>query len=240
MTIVSKNTSFYVSLFLFHILVTFVIIAISNNDYLSFLHNSHGFWNFTRDSSVYHREALQQVDYLNNYEWLKWYTSFAAHQNVKIISLTYWITGYSNPLSFAVINTLTWVLSVILIFKSSQLLFPKIRYLPFLIIIFFIQPSILFNSTQLLRDTFFLLGICFFIYGWVILEKDHSRWHWFFCMLLAFVFTISMRSYLFPILIFSLIGYMSWVIFKKKWMIFPFIVLISLLILYNSGVVNQE
>ena len=240
MTIASKNTSIYLSLFLFHILVTGFVTFIANSDYLTSMHNGNGFWNITIDSSLYHREAITQLGYLNNYEWLNWAKSYAAHQNVKLISLSYWISGFSNPLSFAMINTLTWLLSVILIFKSSKLLFPKIHYLPFLIIIFFVQPSILFNSTQLLRDPFFLLGACFFIYGWVLLDKDYPRWYWFFYMVCGLILTVSMRSYLFPIFAFSIIGYMFWVVFKKKWMIFPFGVLLSLLTLYSFGGIDSK
>ena len=240
MIIDRKNIWIYLLLFLFHILVTGFITFISNSDYLTSLHNGRGFWNITGDSSIYHREALTQLGYLSNYEWLNWFKSFAAHQNVKVISLSYWVTGFSHPLSFAFINSLTWLLSVILIYKSSELLFPHIRYLPFLIIIFFIQPSILFNSTQLLRDTFFLLGMCFFIYGWVILDKDYPRWYWFFCMIFGLILTVSMRSYLFPIFALTIIGYMFWVVFKKKWMALPFIVLLSLLALYTSGSVNSK
>ena len=162
MIILDKKNTFFL-LILIHIAISGLLTLIANSEFLSHLHNGEGFWNFSRDSILYHKEAIIQVEYLKNSDWLRWLWSFPTHQNVKLISLSYWVSGYSIPFSYALVNSVIWSLSVILIFKSSKLLFPIHRFFPIFTIIFFLQPSILLSSTQLIRDPIFLLGICFFI-----------------------------------------------------------------------------
>ena len=63
------------------------------------------------------------------------------------------------------------------------------------LVLFFFKPSILVSSTQLLRDPFFILGICFMCYGWAILKKNKNNLG-IVLILIGSVFFISMRPYL--------------------------------------------
>ena len=227
-------------LIFFHIAFSGFLALIASSDFLSHLHNGEGFWNFAKDSTLYHKEAIIQLQYLKDSDWVRWFLSFPDHQNVKLISLSYWVSGYSIPFSYALVNAVIWLLSVILIFKSSKLLFPMYRFLPLFTIIFFLQPSILGTSTQLLRDPIFILGICSFIYGWTILEKCQARWQWFFYILCGFILTVSMRPYLFPVFGLSSIVYLIWVVYKKRWMMIPAVLLVLLLALYNLNNTNNR
>jgi hypothetical protein len=236
----SNKFIFFFLLFSFHIAISAIVTLISHSDFLSSLHNGKGYWYVTRDAILYHREALIQLDYLMASQWESWLKSFAVHHNVKLISLTYWVTGFSSPFAFSIVNSIVWVSSVTLIFKSSKVLFSDKRYLLFLSLIFFLQPSILFNSTQLLRDPIFILGICCFIYGWSILDKEHAKWRWLVFIVLGFILTASMRSYLFPVFAITTICFMVWIVFKKRDMFFPFVVLLFLLAAYNLSYVNSR
>ena len=240
MIILDKKSAYLPLLIFFHIAFSGFLALIASSDFLSHLHNGEGFWNFAKDSTLYHKEAIIQLQYLKDSDWVRWFLSFPNHQNVKLISLSYWVSGYSIPFSYALVNAVIWLLSVILIFKSSKLLFPMYRFLPLFTIIFFLQPSILGTSTQLLRDPIFILGLCSFIYGWTILEKCQVRWQWFFYILCGFILTVSMRPYLFQVFAFSSIVYLIWVVYKKRWMMFPAVLLVLLLALYNLNYTNTR
>ena len=230
----------YFLLFFFHISFSWLVYSIANSDLLTHLHNGEGIWHFASDADLYRQEGLVQLEYLLKSDWWAWLASYNNHLNVKLISLSYWITGNHTLMSLSIIHAIVWVFSVTLIFKSSKLIFPKHIYLPFIIVLcFFLQPSILFQSTQPLRDPYLILGICTFIYGWTILENNHPRWHWFFYMIISFILIISIRSYLFPALALPTIFYMIWVVFKKKWMLPPFIVLVILMVIFQSSAVNS-
>jgi len=234
----------YLLLFLFHILFSWTLNSIAYSDFLSNLHNGEGFWFFAVDSIKYHNEAINQLEYLKNSDWISWFNSYKNHVNVKVISLSYWILGNPSPISVSIVNALIWLFSVVLLFRSVQLIFPKNFFLPFLVVTFFFHPSILSQSTQLLRDPYLILGICCFIYGWAILEKNYSRWQWLFYMLAGMLLTVSMRQYLFPIFIIPTLIYMPWVIFYKRWMLFPFAILIVFVgifqLSYKNNVINID
>jgi len=230
----------YLLLFLFHILLGWTFNSIAYSDFLPSLHNGEGFWFFAADSMKYHSEAIIQLEYLKNSDWVIWFNSFKNHVNVKVISLSYWILENPSPISLSIVNALIWLVSIVLIFRSSQLIFPKNFFLPFLISTFFFHPSILIQSTQLLRDPYLILGICCFIYGWVILENNCSRWRWLFYMLLGFILTVSMRSYLFPVFAIPTLIYMTWVVYHKRWMFFPFAILVVLLAIFQSTYINNR
>ena len=123
----------YLLLFLFHIALSWTFNSIAYSDFLSNLHNGEGFWFFAADSIKYHNEAIIQLEYLKNSDWISWLNSYKNHVNVKIISLSYWIFGNPNPISLLIVNALVWLISIVLIFRSSQLIFPKNFFLPFLI-----------------------------------------------------------------------------------------------------------
>ena len=84
----------------FHIFVSIFLFIVANTEHLSSLHDGMGIWNFARDSSKYHQEALKLVAHLQRHEWAEWWNLYRNHLNVKIISLTYLITGYHVPITY--------------------------------------------------------------------------------------------------------------------------------------------
>ena len=181
-------------LLIFHALVAIILFVVANSEYLSNLHNGQGFWNFSKDSTLYHLEASNASIFLRNSQWLDWWSAYGGHQHVKLISLVYWTTGHETPISFEIINGLVWSSSIILLYKSSKLIFNN-SIVSAISVLFFFQPSILMSSAQLLRDPFFILGICFMFYGWAILKKNKNNSGIIF-ILIGSVLFISMRQYL--------------------------------------------
>ncbi len=179
-------------LLIFHALVAIILFVIANSEYLSHLHNGQGFWNFSQDSTLYHQEAINASTLLHNSQWLDWWSSYRLHQHVKWIALVYWATGYEAPILFEIINGLVWSSSIILIYKSSKLIFNN-SIVSAITVLFFFQPSILISSTQLLRDPFFILGICIMCYGWAILKKNNLG---IVLILIGSVLFFSIRAYL--------------------------------------------
>ena len=181
-------------LLIFHALLAIILFVVANSEYLSNLHNGQGFWNFSKDSTLYHLEASNASIFLRNSQWLDWWSAYGGHQHVKLISLVYWTTGHETPISFEIINGLVWSSSIILLYKSSKLIFNN-SIVSAISVLFFFQPSILMSSAQLLRDPFFILGICFMFYGWAILKKNKNNSGIIF-ILIGSVLFISMRQYL--------------------------------------------
>jgi hypothetical protein len=181
-------------LLIFHALVAIILFVVANSEYLSNLHNGQGFWNFSKDSGVYHQEAINASTFLRNSQWFDWWSAYELHQHVKWIALVYWATGYEALISFEIINGLVWSSSNILLYKSSKLIFNN-SIVSAISVLFFFQPSILISSTQLLRDPFFILGICFICYGWAILKKNKNNLG-IVLILIGSVLFFSMRSQL--------------------------------------------
>ena len=169
-----NKRSTFVFLLLFHIIISVILFGVANTEYFSSLHNGEGIWNFARDSKKYHNEALDLIPYIEKSAWSDWWSLYPNHQNVKLISLTYWLTGYHSPISYAIINAVVWVASFVLIIRSSELLFPGDIKLPLIVSIFFLQPSILASSTQLLSEPFYILGLCFMCFGFTIFAIQNS------------------------------------------------------------------
>ena len=179
-------------LLIFHALVAIILLVIANSEYLSHLHNGQGFWYFAIDSTLYHQEASNSATFLRNSQWLDWWSSYGRHQHVKWIALVYWATGYEAPILFEIINGLVWSSSIILIYKSSKLIFNN-SIVSAITVLFFFQPSILISSTQLLRDPFFILGICMMCYGWAMLKKNNLG---IVLILIGSLLFFAMRAYL--------------------------------------------
>ena len=187
-----NKRSTFVFLLLFHIIISVTLFSVANTEYLSSFHNGEGLWNFSRDSFKYHNEALNLITYIEKSAWSDWWYLYPHHQNVKLISLTYWLTGYYSPISFEIVNSVVWATSFLLIIRVSELLFPGDYKVPLITSIFFFQPSILISSTQLLRDPIYILGFCFMCYGLTIFSKQNSRWKWVFITQIGVILMILM------------------------------------------------
>ena len=234
-----NKRSMFLFLLLFHIVISVTLFSIANTEYLSSLHNGEGLWNFTRDSTYYHKEVLNLVTYIEKSQWFAWWYSYLNHSHLKVASLIYWITGYHSPIVFEIVNCVVWATSLLLIFRVSELLFPDDIKLPLIVSIFFLQPSILISSTQLLRDPIYILGFCFMCYGFTIFAKQNSKWKWVFILQIGIILVVLMRDYVSIILLVFLILFSVIVYFKEKTFLAPLLVLIIPLILLEFFSVNR-
>ena len=179
----SKNTrNLFLFLLFFHFIVSATLYYIAHTDFLAVFHTvstpdlNEGFWNFSKDSTKYHLEALSIVSFINNGLWYEFLYEFPSHHHVKLIGFIYWITGLNLPITFEIVNSIIWAVSVLLIYRSSLLLFPGSIKSSLITSLFFFQPTLLLSSTQLLRDPFFIFGFCLIIYGLIIFAKQNSKW----------------------------------------------------------------
>ena len=225
-------------LLIFHALVAIILFVVANSEYLSNLHNGQGFWNFSRDSTLYHQEAINASTFLRNSQWFDWWSAYELHGHVKWIALVYWATGHEALISFEIINGLVWSSSIVLLYKSSKLIFNNL-IVSAISVLFFFQPSILISSTQLLRDPFFILGICFMFYGWAILKKNKNNLG-IVLILIGSVLFISMRPYLSVVLFAVFFYYSIKLILNKEISIFTIsLLIVPLFIITELGLENR-
>ena len=153
-----KGLAIFVGLVLFHIIFSILLSIIARSAVLSSLHNGQGLWNFAPDSFSYHGEAIRLLDFLKAGDLSGWWGS-SPWWHVKWIALSYAVIT-PDPLSFAPINALTWAVSVVCVYKIVRQLFPDHRVLAVLSTTMFgLWPSYLFQSTQLLKDPLYSMGI---------------------------------------------------------------------------------
>jgi hypothetical protein len=226
---ISKNLrNMFIFLIFIHIFIGTTLFFIAHTDFLFNLHNGSGLWNFAKDSTKYHIEAVNVLGYIESSQWSDFFSSYPNHQHVKLISLIYWITGIHSPISFEIINSLVWATSILLIYQSSKLLFPNFSKVPLFSILFFFQPSILLSSTQLLRDPIFILGFCFIIYGLTIFSIEKSKWTWIIIVQIGILLMFAMRDYLLIVIIIPLIFFAFINLYKKNLVFVQFILLLSI------------
>jgi len=155
-------------LIVFHIGLSAFMSLIARSSYFLQYHNGQGIWNFAMDSSLYHAEALSLLDFLTQGDYSGWWGS-SSFWHVKWIALSYAIFS-PDPLSFAPINALAWVMSIICVHQIAGTLFPGNHKLAFFsAIIFGFWPSYLLQTIQLLKDPFYVTGILMMVWGWVSL-----------------------------------------------------------------------
>ena len=195
-----KPINVVLGLFVFHILIALLMSWISYSSYLLPLHTGDGFWKFSIDSTLYHQEALTLIDVLDKGEWSFWWSSYTTHMHVKWVALIYWLYGDAYPVLFEIVNSFVWVASVVLIYKASYHLFSRNVKIASCSVLFLFFPSVLLSSVQLLREPFYILGVCFTILGWVYIVKKDSSWLGAGLIIFGFFVIVSARNYLTPIL----------------------------------------
>ena len=189
-------------LFLFHMSAASVMAWLAYSPYLSSLHDGAGFWRFSLDSTLYHREALSLLEYLNLGAFDDWWSGYPTHKHVKFIALIYWVFGETFPLLFEVVNAFVWVISVVLIYRAAYYLFDKNIKIATTVSMFMFFPSILVSSAQLLREPFYILGFCFIIYALVIIFTCNKSWQGVLYMTVGYFLVLSMRDYIAPLIIY--------------------------------------
>jgi len=118
-----KPTLVILGLLLFHIMAAFLMTWVASSSYLTALHYGQGIWKFSGDSLIYHREALTLIEILNVGDWASWWSSFPGHFHVKWVGLLYWLYGEGAPFLFELVNSVTWVTSVVLVYLAARTLF---------------------------------------------------------------------------------------------------------------------
>ena len=220
----NERNLFFCFLF-FHIFVSTFLSFLAHSEHLSSLHDGMGVWYFALDSGKYHQEALNLVTHLQRHEWAEWWNLYRNHLNVKIISLTYLITGYHVPITYEIVNCFVWATSILLIHRVSKLLFINNNLTSLVGIMFFFQPSILISSTQLLRDPILILGFCFILYGFAVFSKQKTTWKWAVMIQIGIILLLLMREYL-SIVILACLLLPSIALIKEKRFIPPLLFLI--------------
>lgn len=195
--------------------------VIAHSSYLTELHNGHGFWTFSGDSIRYHLEAISLIELLDSGQWGEWWLSFSPHAHVKWIALLYWIFDEDTPLIFEIVNATVWLISITLVYNSARILFDGNIKLACVASSFLFFPSILLSSTQLLRDPFYILGLCFITFGWVLVRRSRLQWEGLAAILIGYYLVIAIRSYIAPILFFIFSICVLYLIFKKMIRYFP-------------------
>jgi hypothetical protein len=148
-----KGLVIFAGLVLFHITFSILLSIIARSTVLASFHNGQGVWNFAPDSVSYHKAALRLLDYLKHGDYGSWWAS-TPWWHVKWIALTYAVIT-PDPLSFAPINALTWVVSVVCVYKIVRQLFPDHRVLAVISTTMFgLWPSYLFQSLGLAGSPF--------------------------------------------------------------------------------------
>jgi len=208
----------FIFLVIFHALNTLILDSIVNSNFAYSLHDKYdGFWNFAMDSWLYHNEAIEGQRYLENSLWLNWLLMYPEHLHVKIISFLYWITGNSSPVIYQmIVGSLIWTASVLIVYISSIELFPNSNKVPLITSLFFFQPSFFMHSTQLLRDPFFTLGVCIFIYGSILVYKSRINLKSIVIINIGILLMIAMRSYLVPVILIFLILFSALLLLNKR------------------------
>ena len=234
-------------LLFFHIAFACLMSWIAYSPYLTHLHNGQGFWNFASDSILYHQEAIYLVDALNSGNWSKWWSGIfldgsfkVQHVQVKWIALIYRMSGEEYPLLFEIVNSVTWVASVVLIFLAARIYFPNNKTTANFAVFFLFFPSVLFSSAQLLREPFYILGFCFVIFGWVAIFHEDSKWKGAFAIVTGFYLITAVRLYVTPVLLSAFLICTVVLMLRKKLAHFPaFIMLMGIsLISFQAGYLN--
>jgi hypothetical protein len=160
-------------LMVFHIGLSVLMSLVAQSSHFLHYHNGQGIWNFALDSSLYHTEALRLLDLLRQGDYSAWWgSSFFWH--VKWIALSYALLA-PNPLSFAPINAIAWVMSIICVYQIASTLFPNNHKLASVSALSFgFWPSYLLHSTQLLKEPFYVIGVLLVIWGWVSLLTNNK------------------------------------------------------------------
>ena len=161
-----KGLVIFSGLFLFHLAVSISLSFIARSTFLKSLHNGQGLWNFALDSFSYHKEAIRLLDLLQKGDYTGWWGS-SPWWHVKWIGLSYALLA-PDPLSYAPINALTWVVSMVFVFMTVHELFPARRNLAITCALMFgFWPSYLLHTTQLLKDPLYIMGMLMMFWGCV-------------------------------------------------------------------------
>jgi hypothetical protein len=221
-----KPIQVIIGLFVFHVITSFIVSWIAYSPYFTGFHNENGLWNFSRDSTLYHLEAIELVESIRIGNWGKWWSLHSEHAHVKWLALIYWIFDEANPLLFEFINSVVWVVSVISLYLSARILFNSKTVIAGWASSFLFFPTVLLSSTQLLRDPFYMLGFCFMTLGWIMICRDEFKWKGAFAIIGGYYLISSIRLYIVPILLSVFFVCTIIFLFRKRSFLLPAITML--------------
>jgi hypothetical protein len=221
-----KPIQVIIGLLVFHVIASCIVSWISYSPYFTDFHNGNGLWNFSRDSTLYHLEAIELVDSIRAGNWGEWWSLYSMHAHVKWLALIYWIFDEANPLLFEFINSLVWVASVVTLYLSARILFNSKIVVAGWASSFLFFPTVLLSSTQLLRDPFYILGFCVVTLGWIMIYRDEFKWKGAFIIIAGFYLIVSVRAYIAPILLSVFFVCAIIFLFRKRSLLLPTIAML--------------
>jgi len=188
-------------LLLFHLSLSGLMYAIACSPYLASMHNGHGLWNFSMDSFGYHQEALRLLTFLQSGDIASWWNGHSGWAQTKWIALTYFLFA-PYPIAFAPVNALTWLATVFVVHELARLLTPGNRNLAAFGTMFFaLMPTYLLQTTQLLRDPLYILGVSVMLLGFVRFLCGRSGWQPVFFVAAGLQWALFFRPYMQPIFV---------------------------------------
>ena len=164
--LLKKGTILFLGLMAFHMGISVLMSWVVRMPYFLSHNAGLGLWRFAGDSIGYHEYAIKILGFLKEGDYVHWWTDSVCW-HVKLISLSYGMIA-PHPLSFAPINAAAWAMSVLLVFGITRQLFhDRLRLAIVSCLAFGFCPSYLLNTTQLLKEPFYVMGIIMVIWGWV-------------------------------------------------------------------------
>jgi len=230
-----KPIQVIIGLLVFHVVMSCMVSWIAYSPYFADFHNGNGLWNFSKDSTVYHAEAIELVDSIRAGDWVEWWSLYSLHAHVRWLALLYWIFDEANPLLFESINSVVWVASVVSVYLSARILFNS-KTVAGWASSFLFFPTVLLSSTQLLRDPFYILGFCVATLGWVVIYHEEFKWKGAFAIIAGSYLIVSIRPYILPVLLAVFFACAIVFLFRKRSMLLPaFAMLIGIFFISFHG-----
>ena len=187
------------ALFVFHGLISLAMYSIGCSSYFSSMHNGLGMWNFAPDSIGYHKEASQLLSYLQSGDMAHWWSGAPEwevnHPHTKLISLVYLVFG-PYPYAYELVNGLTWVGTCLVVYLLAKELSDNCNVVAIGTAIFMLMPTYFLQTTQLLKDPIYILGVAILLFVLSRVLKGKFGWKLMCISLVGFYFCIILRPYM--------------------------------------------
>jgi len=204
----------------FHLSVSSALCVLACSSLLTDMHNGHGLWNFSFDSRLFDQWAIHGAKLLQSGDISGWWAGESRwYPHVKWIALSYALF-IPHPIAFAPINALTWTATVFTVYAVARLIIPSSRNLAALgTMIFALMPTYFLQTTQLLKEPFYVLGVGLFLLGSVRLFKGRPGWQAVVFIVAGLHLIVSNRPYMLPVFVLLAAIFMALTIFHvpKAW-----------------------
>lgn len=172
-----------------------------------------GSWGFTETSEARYAQISKEM--LDSGDYIRPTKLGITHYHKP--PLTYYITtvGYqifgTNEFGARFFLSVALVIQLLLVYKTSQLLFNNIKTSILAVVLYFSTPLVLASARNLTTDTYLTTFILMAIYFW-LRYQEKKTFFFFFYLSIALGFLTKGPLVLLPIIIFQL----TWLYFNKK------------------------